>query len=120
MGETVDALVVGASWHVLRLGDSVNQANFIKPETMDRGSVVEVYRPLYARCSMIGTHHRQMKKPQSKRSWCFFIDDDPSSPQIQHLCPHRFWPQLRRLCLGTQLTLEGMVNEKPSRIPGHF
>jgi len=118
MGETVDALVVGASWLVLRFGSSVSQTISFKPETMDRGSVVEVYRPLYARCSMIGTQHRQMK-PQSKRSWCFFIDDALSSPQIQHLCPHRLWPQLRRLCLGTQLTLEGMVNEKPSRIPGH-
>ena len=75
MGETVDALVVCASRLVLRFGDSVTQAILFKLETMDRGSVVEVYRPSYARCSMIGTQHRQMR-PQSKGVLCFFIIDD--------------------------------------------
>jgi hypothetical protein len=53
MGETVDALVVGTI--------------LFKPETMDPGSEVEVFRPLYALCSMIGTRHIQMKL-QSKLS----------------------------------------------------
>jgi hypothetical protein len=67
MGETVDALVVGAPWIFLRFGSHVTQTILFKPETMDPGSEVEVFRPLYALCSMIGTRHIQMKL-QSKLS----------------------------------------------------
>jgi hypothetical protein len=70
MGETVDALVVGASRLVLRSSSRVIRMTLFKLETTDPGSVEEVYRPLYARFWMIGMHHRQMKNP-SKRPWRF-------------------------------------------------
>ena len=70
MGETVDVLVVGTSWLVLRPGSHVTSVFSLKLGITDQGSVVEVYRLLYARSSMIGTQHRRMKI-QSKRSRCF-------------------------------------------------
>jgi hypothetical protein len=59
MGETVDALVVGASF--LHPKSRVTSMIIFKPETMDPESVGEVYRLLYARSLMIGKQRRQTK-----------------------------------------------------------
>ena len=67
MGETVDALVVGAA-SFLHFESFVALMILFKLETTDLESVGEVYRLLYARSLMIGTQWRQTKS-QSARSF---------------------------------------------------
>ena len=61
MGETVDALVVGASSLFLRYGSQVISMILFKVATMDLESAVEVYRLLYVLSLMTGTHPIQTK-----------------------------------------------------------
>ena len=69
MGETVDALVVGAS-SFLQPESGVASMVLFKLETTDPESVGEACRLLYARSLMIGTQRRHTKS-QSTQS--FFI-----------------------------------------------
>lgn len=71
MGETVDALVVGASSFLHHESHDTSMILF-KLETTDPESVGEVYLHLYARFLMIGTWRRQTKS-QSMRSRVLFI-----------------------------------------------
>ena len=67
MGETVDALVVGAA-SSLHFESYVASMILFKLETTDLESVEEVYRLSYARSLMIGTQ-RRLTKSQSARSY---------------------------------------------------
>jgi hypothetical protein len=70
MGETVDALVVGAS-SFLHPESRIASMILFKLETTDPESVGEAYRLLYARSLMIGTQRGQTKS-QSTQSFFFF------------------------------------------------
>jgi len=65
MGETVDALAVGAP-SFLRSWSRAHLNGFIKLEITDPESAGEVYRLLYARCLMIGMRRRQTKSQSTR------------------------------------------------------
>jgi hypothetical protein len=69
MGETVDALVVGASF--THPESRVTSMIIFKLETTDPESVGEAYRLLYARSLMIGMRRRQTKS-KSTRIFIFY------------------------------------------------
>jgi hypothetical protein len=70
MGETVDALVVGAPSTSRRSGSRDPSLVLLKLATTDPGSVEGVYLPSYVRSLMIGTQPRQMTS-ESTCSWNF-------------------------------------------------
>lgn len=83
MGETVDALVVGASF--LHPERDVTSTIIFKPETTDPESVGEVYRLLYARSLTIGKQHRQTKSQSTRHRFFFHHGRSKFPPDIAPL-----------------------------------